>query len=120
VRGWVGVWGLLSVLETLGGLAVGFFLGRRGGGIKFWTSVFSDGPYASFSRVACAFVILVSCSWVSYSIGTHRPLPEVQSLIGSVGSFLAIVLSILYGANKVGSVVSGIKGNQAPPPTPEK
>ena len=126
MMGHLSVIGLEFGLTFLCGLVVGLLFWHHAGSMSFWAGVFSEGGKPSYSRVASAFALIVSLSWISWEIRASTSMADVSMLIREIGPFLAIVLGLTYGVNKVGGTIVGIKngrnGTAAPPsaPTPAK
>jgi hypothetical protein len=66
----------------------------------------SENGRGSFSRYACAFILINATAWVWYMIFKTHVLPDLSSL----SMYVPATLATLYGSNQVKNVVSAWKG----------
>ena len=70
----------------------------------------SENGRGSFSRYACAFIIINSVAWIWYMLLKTHGLPDMTSM----SYFVPATLGTLYGANQVKNVVGAWKNNPNP------
>lgn len=75
---------------------------------------FSENGIGSFSRYACAFVLVNAVGWVWFSMFKSHVLPDFTGLTLFVSSCLAT----LYGTNQAKNVVAAWKGGPDPGTNP--
>jgi hypothetical protein len=115
MSGIVGTLGLVVGLAFASGLTIGLLIKYRAGGMAFWRLLLSDdNGKSSFSRFSSLVVLLVSMSWISWEIHAQTSMVDVATLIKEVTPFDVTILGILYGVNKVGAMVTGVKSNGKP------
>jgi|SRR5215469_10026335 len=115
LHGGVSIIALLAGTSFAFGLALGLLFWHHAGGLPFWTGVFSDAGSPSFSRVSCAFCLIVCFGWISFEVWETTPLADVEALIRALTPFLASTLGLLYGVNKIGAMVAAGKANGTAP-----
>jgi hypothetical protein len=68
----------------------------------------SENGRGSFSRYACAFILINATAWVWYMIFKTHVLPDFSSL----SLYVPATLATLYGSNQVKNVVTAWKGGK--------
>ncbi len=77
--------------------------------VAFLREVFSEEGRGSFSRVIQGFIVVTTCSWVTYVVLRTRAIPDLSGCALFIGTG-----AIHYGVGKVAGIVSAFKG------TPDK
>jgi hypothetical protein len=75
--------------------------------VAFFKEVFSEDGRGSFSRVIQGFIVLMTCSWVTYVVLRTRAIPDLTSPATFIGAG-----SLHYVANKIPSMISAFKSTE--------
>lgn len=74
--------------------------------VAFLREVFSEDGRGSFSRVIQGFIVVMTCSWVTYIVIRTRTIPDLTTPAVFVGAG-----SLHYMTNQAAGIVSAFKGN---------
>ena len=73
--------------------------------VAFFKEVFSEGGQGSFSRVIQGFIVVMTCSWVTYVVFRTRAIPDLTTPAMFIGAG-----SLHYMTNQAAGIVSAFKG----------
>lgn len=73
--------------------------------VAFFKEVFSEDGRGSFSRVIQGFIVLMTCSWVTYVVLRTRAIPDLSGCALFIGTG-----AIHYGVGKMAGIVDAFKG----------
>lgn len=73
--------------------------------VSFFREVFSEDGRGSFSRVIQGFIVLMTCSWVTYIVIRTRAIPDLGGPATFVGAG-----SLHYMTNQAAGIVAAFKG----------